>query len=41
MKMKTKGYIRNILINAEYFYNKLIQNQDDVEDVLRTVRNSR
>ena len=27
----TKGYIRNILINAEYFYNKLIQNQDDVE----------
>jgi len=28
---ESKGYIRNILINAEYFYGKLIQNQDDVE----------
>ena len=27
----TKGYIRNILINAEYFYEKLVKNQDDVD----------
>ena len=27
----TKGYIRNILINADYFYEKLIKNQEDVD----------